>query len=141
MKVNLVTPYGTIFKGESVEKFTIPTEHGVITILEDHVPMISIVTTGEVVINLEDKTEETIAISRGILEIRQNSEIYVLADTAEKAQDIDIEKAEEARKAAAKEFLKKQHNLEDVEFARIQAKIEKELARINVGSKWRNINR
>ncbi len=136
MKVNFVTPYGTIYKGDNVEKFTIPTEKGVITVLDDHVPMISIVSTGEVEIVNEDGEEEHIAVSRGILEIRQNSEVYVLADNAERAEDIDIEKAEEARKAA-EEFLKKQHNLEDVEFARLQAKIEKELTRINVGKKWR----
>ncbi len=136
MKVKLVTPYGAIFVSEKVEKFTIPTEGGVITILDDHVPMISIVAPGEVLILKEDGEEEVLAVSRGIIEIRQESEIYVLADTAERAEEIDVSRAEEAR-IAAEEFLQKQHNLESVEFARIQAKIEKELARIAVAKKWR----
>ncbi|MCA9387193.1 ATP synthase F1 subunit epsilon [Candidatus Dojkabacteria bacterium] len=137
MTVKLVTPQGIIIDSNKVDKLTIPTEEGIITILEDHVPMISIVSTGEVVVGFENDTDdEILAISKGILEIGQNSEIHILADTAERAPEIDIDRAEQAR-LAAEEFLKKQHNLEDVDFARIQAKIEKELARVNVGKKWR----
>lgn len=137
MTVKLVTPKGIIIDSKEVDRITIPTEEGVVTILEDHVPMISIVAAGEVEISyIDSKPNDTLAISRGILEVRQNSEIHVLADTAERADEIDIQRAEEAR-IAAEEFLKKQHDLEDVDFARIQAKIEKELARVNVGKKWR----
>lgn len=136
MILNLVTPFGITYSGENVEKFTIPTEEGVITVMDEHVPLMSIVAPGEIVITDADGKEEIIAVSRGILEVRLNSEIYVLADTAENAKDIDVSRAEEAKKAA-EEFLKKEHNLQDVEFARLQAKIEKELARINVGNKWR----
>jgi len=59
-----------------------------------------------------------------------------LADTAERAEEIDIERAEEARKRA-EELKKEKIEMDDSEYARVAAAIEKELARIKVGRKQR----
>ncbi|KKT04000.1 MAG: ATP synthase epsilon chain [Candidatus Magasanikbacteria bacterium GW2011_GWD2_43_18] len=76
--------------------------------------------------------------STGILEIRPNSEVYLLADTSERAEHIDIERAE-AAKARAEELLKRQENDLDIDFARIQSIIERETARISVGRRYRDV--
>ena len=55
-----------------------------------------------------------------------------MADTAEKSDEIDVERAEAARKRA-QEYLEGQEELSDIEFAMIQAQIEKETARIRAG--------
>ncbi|GAB4284149.1 MAG: hypothetical protein Kow0081_1170 [Candidatus Dojkabacteria bacterium] len=140
MKLKIVTPIGRIFEGDNVEKLTIPTESGVITILEDHMPLISIVSPGEVLIHDTEETITALAISKGVLEVRETGEIFVLAETAEHADEIDIDRAEEAKKAA-EEFLKTKHDIEDVDFAKMQAQLEKELARIEVGRKWKRLRR
>ena len=67
--------------------------------------------------------------------LNRSVELYIVADTAERAEQIDIARAEAARQRA--EELMKQQQIADVDYARIQAKLEKELARVRVGKKYR----
>lgn len=138
MNVSIVTPEGVVYQDKQIESLTLPTKAGVITIKDDHVPMISIVSAGEMNLDKDEGHTVNLAISGGVVEIKRESEIIILADTAERAEDIDIERAEEARKRA-QEFLKKKEDIADFEFAKLQAKIEKELARIHVGKKYKNV--
>ncbi|KXK27577.1 MAG: ATP synthase epsilon chain [candidate division WS6 bacterium OLB20] len=133
--LQIATPDGVAYEDKQIDLITIPTESGVISIGRDHYPLVSIVTTGEILIQKGEYTVE-LAVSRGIVEIRRESTVYILADTAERAEDIDIERAEAARQKA-EEYMKQKQNLADVEFARLQAKIEKELARIRVARRYR----
>lgn len=137
MQFKVVTPDGVTYDN-AVLKVTIPTEAGQITIHENHLQMVSILSPGEMIVHTDEKSEVNLAISGGMLEVRQTGEVYVIADTAERAEDIDVERAEKARKRA-EELLAQKDNLADVEFARLQAKIEKELSRISVGNKYKNI--
>jgi F-type H+-transporting ATPase subunit epsilon len=96
----LITPEGTRV-AEEVYEVLIPTRDGEIGILPHHIPLVSIATTG--VVSLR-KTKETtiyehIASSGGIIEIN-NNRVRLLADTAERAEDIDEMKAQEALKRA-----------------------------------------
>ncbi len=129
----IATPQGTIYEDKQIKSLTVPTAAGVITIMDDHIPFVSIITAGELIIDKGDHQVE-LAVSKGIIEIRRESEIHILADTAERAEEIDLARAEEARQKAI-EYLKRKQDIADVEFARVQAKIDKELARINVAKK------
>ncbi len=60
----------------------------------------------------------------------------VLADTAERAEEIDLKRAEEA-KARAEKVMKERVRMDDSEYARVAAAIEKEMARLRVGRKHR----
>lgn len=135
LELKIVSPHGTIYDQEDVVKVTVPTEAGEITVHPRHMPMVSVLKAGEIMV-YRDGNQIPLAISAGVLEIRDGSRVYVLADTAEHAHQIDIERAERA-KARAEELLKQQHNIEDVEFARIQAQLEKELARLGVAKKYK----
>ena len=130
----IVTPDGVIYEDDIV-KVTIPTQAGEITLLPEHAPLVSVLKPGEVNI-FKDGSNIDLAVSTGILEIRPSGEIFILADTAERAEHIDIDRAEEARKRAEK-LLKEHKDVEDVAYAKIMAKMEKELARISVGRKYR----
>ncbi|MBU0660727.1 ATP synthase F1 subunit epsilon [Patescibacteria group bacterium] len=134
MPFTIVTPNGVLYQ-DDVEKVTIPTQAGEITILEAHAPMVSIIQAGEMHIH-KDGNVVPLAVSTGFMEMRPTGELFIIADTAERAEDIDLSRAE-AAKARAEELLKQQDNMADVDFARIQASIEKELARISVGKKYR----
>lgn len=135
MKLNIVSPYGSLYEDEAVQ-VTIPTGAGEVTILPEHMPLVSVLVPGELTIKKPNGDSSVLAVSSGILEVKQDSTVYVMADTAEHATDIDVERAEKAKKRA-EELLKEKHNLEDVDFARIQASIEKELARLGVAKQYK----
>lgn len=136
MLLKIVTPDGITYESE-VKQVSVPTQSGEITVLPHHIPLVSVLKAGELRI-VKDNEEITLAVSTGVLEVRPNSEVYLLADTAERAEAIDLERAEASRKRA-EELLQQRQSLEDVEFARLQAKMEKELARLRVGKKYRKL--
>ncbi len=137
LDVTIVTPEGITYQS-TVKQITIPTTSGQITVLTNHIPLVSVLKAGELVIQKEGGESVALAVSGGILEVQPDNKIYVMADTAERAEHIDIARAEAAR-ARAEELLKQKDNMADVDFARIQASLEKELARLHVGKKYRNI--
>jgi len=125
----IVTPEKEVY-AEKIDQVTIDTKEGEITVLPHHMPLISILRPGEMRI-VKDGKEMSMAVLGGFLEIKKDSEVIILADSAERAEDIDLEKAEEARKRA--EELKKQKIVtSDMDYARVSAMLEKELARIKV---------
>ena len=64
--------------------------------------------------------------------------VVILADTAERAEELDENKIEAAR-LRAEEAKKNAKFVDDVEFAKISSKIEKELARLHAVNKWRRL--
>lgn len=136
MYFSIVTPEGVVYE-DNIERVTIPTTAGQITILPNHAPMVSVLQAGEMFVH-KDGNVVALSVSTGMIEIRPSGEVYVMADTAERAERIDLERAEEARKRA-EQLLKEAANMADVDFARIQAQLEKEMARISVGKKYKKL--
>jgi len=132
----IVTPEGVTYD-DQIDFVTIPTEAGAITVYPEHMPLVSLLKPGELIIHKQGG-EVGVAVSGGILEIRQENKVYIIADTAERAEHIDVERAEAARRRA-EELLKQQKDVADVDFARLEAQIEKELARIHIGRKYKNV--
>jgi F-type H+-transporting ATPase subunit epsilon len=123
----ITTPEGKVYS-EQVDEVVLPTPNGEIGILPNHIPLVSLLNAGE--LRIKKGSEVTyLAVSGGFIEIRPDK-IVVLADTAERAEDIDEERAEEARNQAEKMLTEKREDAQ--EFAAIAAKMEKELARLKV---------
>ncbi len=137
MHVSIVTPDGVVYD-DAVTQVTVPTESGEVTILTNHVPMVSAVKAGELVFVKVDGTHVPLAVSQGVLEVRAGNKIVILTDTAERAEHIDLAAAETAR-ARAEEYMKEKKDIDDVQFARIQASLEREVARLRVGKKYRKL--
>ena len=79
------------------------------------------------------------SVSGGFIEVLRNK-VVILADTAERAEELDLVRAEEARARA--EEIKKETRREDSEkFAAITVQLEKELARTRAVKRWRNLRR
>jgi F-type H+-transporting ATPase subunit epsilon len=128
IKFKIVTPERTVFE-DSIDQVTLPTAEGEITVLPQHIPLISMLVSGELVAK-KGPEEIAMAVSGGMIEVQKN-EITVLADTAERAEEIDLARAEEARKKAEK--LKEESvRLQDTEYAATAALLERNLARIKV---------
>lgn len=131
IQFKIVTPERLVFE-EHVDQATLPVLDGQVTILPNHRSYIAALKAGEVL--LKKGTEEIlIATSGGFIEFNDNV-LVVLADTAEAAEDIDLARAQEARKRA-EELKKDQVTMNELEYARVAAAIEKEAARIRVARK------
>ncbi len=137
MMFKIVTPDGPIY-ADQVSQVTVPTKSGQITVLPHHAALISVLAPGEIVIK-KDTYEVSLSVSRGAVEVRDTNEVYIIADTAERAEHIDLERAEAAR-ARAEQLMTEKSALSDIEFARLQAKLEKEFARLKVARKYKNIH-
>jgi len=132
IKFEIVTPERVVYSDE-IDQISLPTPQGEITILPHHIPLISALSAGELKVK-KGNTEIPMAISSGFVEVRPNK-VVVLADTAERAEEIDIARAEEAKKKA--EELLKTRRTDQKEFTAVMAQIEKELARMRVAEKHR----
>ena len=119
---------------QEIDQATLPVSDGEVTILPNHRSYIAALKAGEIV--LKDGGEEiSLVTSGGFIEFNDNA-LVVLADTAEHAEEIDMQRAEEARKRA--EELKKQKvTMDEMEYAKVAAAIEKHAARIRVARKRR----
>ncbi len=131
--LRIITPERVLYEG-SVEQVTIPTLSGEITILPHHVSLVGLLKPGELIIKQNGETLPMV-VSTGMLQV-QDTEIIILADTAERVEEIIEERAEEARKRA--EELLAQQAFDTTEYALIAAKLEKELARLRVVRKHRS---
>ena len=138
-KINLkiVTPEKIIYQNDQVDQVSIPTTTGEITVLPNHIPLVSILQSGEMVFK-ENGQENFFALSGGFLEVKEHSEVLILADNVEHAHEINIEKAE-AAKAKAQAQMSELRNAEDVDFAKLQAVIDREANRLRVGNKYRKL--
>lgn len=129
----IVTPERTVLE-EEIYQITLPIEGGDVTILPDHMPYIGAVKSGEILIRKEANGDEmSLATSGGFVEFHGNT-LVVLADTAERAEEIDLARAEEARKKA-EAIMKERVHADDADYARVAALIEKESARVRVARK------
>ena len=138
IKFKIVTLERVVYEDE-VERLTVPTEMGEITILARHIPLVSIIKPGELKVKKDGYTI-SLAISTGFLEIRKNSEVYALVDSAERIEEIDIESSKAAR-ARAENLLKQKQNRSDVDFVKLQAIINREAARLKVVDKYRKLKK
>lgn len=133
IKLKVVTPERVVIELEAYQA-TLPVEGGDVTILPNHIPYIGAIKVGEIILRKEAGGEEiSLVTSGGFVEFHNNT-LVVLADTAERAEEIDLARAEDARKKA-EQLQKEQAHVSNEEYARTAALIEKEMARVKVGRK------
>jgi len=136
IKFEIVTPERIVLK-EEITQITLPTKAGEITVLPNHIPLISSLTPGVVNVKKKDGQEEIISISGGFLEVGKDK-VVILADTAERAEELDETRLEAARKRA-NELKDKARQGEKIDFAEVNAAIERELARTKAVKRWRKL--
>lgn len=129
--LEIVTPIKIVYK-EEVDGLVIPTITGEITILPNHIPLLTKITPGELIVK-KGAVLHSLAITGGFLEVSKNK-ITVLADYAVRSEDIETAKAEEARKRAEKLL---QERLEEKDFAKAEADLRRSLLELKVARKRR----
>lgn len=138
IKFEIVTPERVVLKQEALQ-VTVPTTSGEITILPDHIPLVSVLRPGVIEVKRADNIVEIMSVSGGFIEVLKDK-IVILADTAERAEELDEKRIEEAR-TRAEEIKKNAKAADDVDFTAVAAKLEKELARMHAVDRWRRLKK
>lgn len=131
LRLEIVTAEGTVFADDVNEVVAWGIE-GQLGILPHHAPLMTMLQPGDLLIR-KDNEEHYLAISGGFLEVRPDK-VIILADACERAEEIDIERAEAARRRAD-EILKTRPP--DVDTAAAEAALRRSLARIRAAEKRR----
>jgi len=130
LKIDIVTAERVVYSAEA-EAVIAPGVQGQLGILPHHAPLMTILQAGELVVRRGGQ-EDIMAISGGFLEVRPDH-VIVLADQAERAEEIDTARAEAARKRA-EERLKERHAT-GVDESRAEAALHRALVRLQVAEK------
>ena len=131
LKLEIVTPEAMIYS-EDVDMVTVPGVEGEMGIYPMHVPLMTQVSSGELIARKGGK-DYFLAIGEGFVEIA-GDHVSVMTDMAIKADDIDEMKAEEARQRAEARLAEK---LTDEEQATVQAALLHSLAQLKVKRRHR----
>jgi len=136
IKFEIVTPERVVLK-EEIAQISVPTKMGEITVLPNHIPLVASLMPGVIEVKKIDGSSEIISTSGGFIEVLKNK-IVILADSAERAEELDEKKIEEARIRAekAKDEVEK---MEEETFAGLNAQIAKELARSHAVKRWKKL--
>jgi len=144
LKLRIVTPERLVLE-EMVDQVSLPTTLGEITVLPDHIPLITGLASGDIVA-LTGGDQIPFAVVGGFLEVKQGlpavagekgiTEVAVLADFAEHVGEMSEEKIEQAKKKA-EEMKKKMENKETVDFEHFETELERSLTRVKIADKWR----
>ena len=126
LKLEIVTPEGTVYS-EDVEMVTLPGIAGQMGIYPQHVPLISQMVPGEIIVR-KDGRDSFVATGAGLIEVTANR-VSILTDLAVPADRIDEAKAEEARRRAEARLHEK---LSSEELAAVNASLTRSLAQLRV---------
>ena len=133
IRCEVVTAERTVLQ-EDVDMVVAPGIEGQLGILPHHAPMVTSLTYGELIIHREGQEDEFIAIGGGFMEVGPKH-VTILADSAERAGEIDEARAEDARRRAQELMTQKQR--EDADFVRAEAALRRSLLRLKVAKRKR----
>lgn len=128
LKLEIVTPYGLILS-EDVDEVTCTGSEGDFGVLPGHVPFFTTLKIGMLAYK-KGSAIKYVFVNWGYAEVGPDR-VMILADSAEKSEDIDVERAKAAMKRA-EERLKK---AEDFDFARTSSSLERAVVRVQVAEK------
>lgn len=134
-RLEIVTAEKLIYS-EEVDMVVAPGVDGYLGILPRHTPLMTMLNPGELRIK-KDGEEIAMAITGGFLEVRPDK-VVILADAAERAEEIDIARAEAARRRAEERLAGK---APEADLAQAQASLARALARLRVAEKRRRRER
>jgi len=126
LKLEIVTPEEKVYS-EDVDMVTLPGVEGEMGIYPNHVPLMTQLLAGEVTVR-KGGQHYHLAVGEGFVEI-QGDRVSILTDMAINSDDIDVAKAEEARKRAEARLAEK---LDDEEAAMVNASLAHSLAQLKV---------
>lgn len=136
INLKVITPDKVILD-EVVDDISIPTTTGMITVLNKHIPLVSTIKSGEMIVR-KDGDEITYAVYKGLVNVRTHvkdpTEVVVLLERGESVDELDNDRAVYALKRA-RELDLQEDNVED--FSMFEGLLEKELNRVKIARKYK----
>lgn len=133
IQCDIITQERVVFSGPA-DMVSVPGTEGRMGILPNHSPLLSALDFGEVLVR-HSGAEEFFAIGGGFVEV-QPDHVTILADSAEHADEIDLERAENAR-LQAEQFMREGVPEDPERYAQIRASLLRAQARVYVGGRRR----
>lgn len=134
IRCEIVSQDRLVYK-DDVDIVILPGIDGMMGILKDHSPVLSVLQFGVITIR-KNNEEQYFTVAGGIAEV-QPDQVTVLADAAEDISEIDESRAE-AAKARAEELLSKAGDMDTDEYLMIQSSLRKSSLRLNAVKRYRN---
>jgi F-type H+-transporting ATPase subunit epsilon len=129
--LEIVTPERLAYS-DTVDAVNLPGIEGELGVLPHHAPLVTMLGVGELRIR-KGGTEESFAIVGGFLQVRPDK-VVVMAETADMASDIDLEKAQDARRSAER-LLEEASPADSTDLASVRASLQHALLRIRVAER------
>lgn len=132
LTVNIVTPDGLVYNHHA-NMVVVRTTDGDLGIMANHEPIVAPLQIGEVRVRRTDNPghEDRIAVNGGFMEMKDNV-ASIVADSAERARDIDLSRAEAARERAERRIEAARKGDSQDDLLRAQVALQRALNRINV---------
>jgi len=112
LSVDIVTAEKLVFSEEDVDLLVVPGIEGQLGVLSLHAPLLTMIQPG--ILRVVKGGEETaMAITGGFIEVRENR-VTILADAAERGEEIDVARAEEARRRAEERLASREATIDVV---------------------------
>lgn len=125
--VHILKSDGPFYEGE-LESLVLPLIRGQYGILAHHYNMIGAIVPGKMTYKIKDEEERIASVSNGIVKV-EDGEVLVLVETAERPEEIDINKAK-AQIAEAKEAILQRKSI--IEYKQAHVTLAKAISRLNV---------
>jgi len=125
-QLEIVTPERLVVK-EAAEEIQIPGQNGYLGILPGHAPLITELAVGEITYRAHGETH-TLSLAWGFAEVLPDK-VTILAQTAERPQEIDVERAQKAKERAEQRL---KSNDPQVDYTRAQSALERAETRLKV---------
>ncbi len=135
IRLDIVTAERQVYSDE-VDVIVAPGIEGELAILPHHAPLMTTLQPGELRVK-QGGEEFSLAVSGGFLEVRPDR-VTILADAAERAEEIDVARAEEAKLRAEEQLGRP---VTEADSVRAEAALRRSLIRIKVGEKRRRRRR
>ena len=130
IQLEIVTPERLAYE-DTVDAVVLPGSQGELGVLPHHAPLVSTLGIGELLIR-KGGQEETFAIVGGFVQVRPDK-VVVMAETADMASEIDLERAQEARREAERAL--ETGYQEGADLAAARAALQQALLRIRVAER------
>jgi F-type H+-transporting ATPase subunit epsilon len=129
-KLEIVTPQKVVFNG-SVVSFTAPGTVGSFQVLHNHAPLLSSIGIGQIKVVDDRGQEARYATSGGFVEVRENH-VVTIAETAERADEIDVDRA---KTALGRATLRLEGKKSDIDLVRARAAMARAANRLKIAGR------
>jgi F-type H+-transporting ATPase subunit epsilon len=136
LKVDIVTAERVVLSEEGVDRLIVPGIEGELGVLPLHAPLLTTIKPGVLRV-VKGEEETTMAITGGFIEVREN-QVTILADAAERGEEIDVARVEAARRRAEERIASREAT---VDIVKAEMALKRALARLKASEQVRRRRR